>query len=336
MKAAILGAHGAIEGNPLVVRDVEKPEPGRGQLLVKVRACGVCRSNLHMIEGDWPGVPTKFPIVPGHEVVGTVDQLGPSVENFQVGDRVGVQPLWSTCGKCEFCLTGRDPLCQSKEITGETVDGGYAEYMVATAAHTYQLPDALGGAAEAAPLFCPGITAYGAVAKAGLTPAKRAAVFGIGGVGHMTLQFANLYGGEVIAVSRGADHLDLANELGAAWTVDATKDDPGEVLSRQGGVDAAFVFAPSDTTMRQALDAVKPGGMVIVGVNVNVGALPFATEKVVVGSLLGSRQQMEEVLAIAAAGKVQVVAEAFELDRANELLQRLKRGEIRGRATLVI
>lgn len=335
MRAAILSSHGVIEDNPLAVRDVEKPEPGYGQLLVKVNACGVCRSNLHMIEGDWPGVPAKFPIVPGHELVGTVDKLGAGVQNLQVGDHVGVQPLWSTCGTCEYCLTGRDPLCQSKQITGETVDGGYAEYMVATAAHTYVLPDGLRGP-EAAPLFCPGITGYGAVAKADLSPAKRAAVFGIGGVGHMALQFANLCAGEVIAITRGANHLDLAKELGAAWTVDATREDAGEVIARQGGVDAAFVFAPSDAVMRQAIDAVKPGGKVIVGVNANVGPLPFATEKVVVGSLLGSRQQMEEVLAIAAAGKVRVVAEAFELDRANEVLQRLKRGEIRARASLVL
>lgn len=334
MKAVMLSAHGAIEGNPLAVRDVGKPEPGRGQLLVKVDACGVCRSNLHMIEGDWPGVPATFPIVPGHELVGTVDQLGPGVENFQVGDPVGVQPIWSTCGTCEFCLTGRDPLCQSKEITGETVDGGYAEYMLATAAHTYQLPESLRGP-EAAPLFCPGITGYGAVAKAGLGPAKRAAVFGIGGVGHMALQFANLQAGEVIAVTRGASHLDLAKELGAAWTVDASREDPADVLARRGGVDAALVFAPSDASVRQAIEAVKPGGKVIVGVNATVGPLPFATEKVVVGSLLGGRQQMEEVLAIAAAGKVRVIAEAFELDRANEVLQRLKRGEIRARASLV-
>lgn len=335
MKAVVLSSQGVIEGNPLAVRDVAKPEPGRGQLLVKVKACGVCRSNLHMIEGDWPGVPAKFPIVPGHELVGTVDQLGPGVENFQLGDRVGVQPIWSTCGRCEFCLTGRDPLCQSKQITGETVDGGYAEYMVATAAHTYLLPEMLSWP-EAAPLFCPGITGYGAVAKADLSPAKRAAVFGIGGVGHMALQFASLRAGETIAVTRGANHLDLARELGAAWTVDATKEDPGEVIARQGGVDAAFVFAPSDASVRQAIDSVKPGGKVIIGVNANVGPLPFAAEKVVVGSLLGSRRQMEEVLAIAAAGKVHVVAEAFELDRANEVLQRLKRGEIRARASLVV
>jgi propanol-preferring alcohol dehydrogenase len=304
---------------------------------MKVSACGVCRSNLHMIEGDWMdgGVPSKLPIVPGHEVVGTVAEVGEGVTDLQEGDRIGVQPLWSTCGHCRYCLSGLDHLCQSKEITGETLDGGYAEYMLATAAHAHKVPDALGDA-EAAPLFCPGITAYGSVTKADLGPGKRVAVFGVGGVGHMVIQFAALTGADVIAVSRGAEHLELAREIGAVETINSAEVDPGEVLAEQGGVDASIVFAPSDAAVAQAIRGTRPGGTVVIGVNAEVGALPFAEEKTVVGSLLGTRQQMREVLEIAAAGKVRAQCEEYPLEQAGEALQRLKEGKIRARAVLVV
>lgn len=334
MKANILESYGPIEQRPLQLRDVPRPVPGRGQVLLKVGACGVCRSNLHMIEGDWAGVPGKFPIIPGHEVVGRIEELGEGVDWLPVGARAGVQPLFSTCGQCEFCVGGRDHLCQSKEITGETVDGGYAEYMVADARHTYLLPDSLGDAA-AASLFCPGITAFGAVAKAALTPSKSAAVFGIGGVGHVVLQMALLHGGAVTAVTRGEGHLAVAEELGATHVIDATREHPGKVLARAGGVDAAFVFGPSNELVRQAIEATKPGGIIVTGVNVDVGRFAFATEKTVVGSLLGTRQQMREVIALAVAGKIHVVHEEQPLEAANETLTRLKRGEIRARAILV-
>jgi alcohol dehydrogenase, propanol-preferring len=334
MKAMILEACGPIEQRPLQFRDVPRPRPGRGQVLLKVGACGVCRSNLHMIEGDWPGVPTKFPIIPGHEVVGRIEELGEGVDWLPVGARAGVQPLFSTCGHCEFCLSGRDQLCQSKEITGETIDGGFAEYMVADARHTHLVPDSLSDVA-AASLFCPGITAFGSVAKAGLTPSKTAAVFGVGGVGHVVLQMALLHGGSVTAVARSAAHQAVAEELGATHVIDASREDPGEVLARTGGVDATFVFAPSNELVRQAIQATKPGGIIITGVNVDLGRFAFATEKTVVGSLLGNRQQMREVLDLAAAGKIHVVHEQQPLEAANETLARLKRGEIRARAILV-
>ncbi|MBA2768254.1 MAG: alcohol dehydrogenase catalytic domain-containing protein [Sporichthyaceae bacterium] len=334
MRAVLLDAYGQIEDEPLLVTERDDPEPGTGQVLVKVAACGVCRSNLHMVEGHWAGVPSIFPIIPGHEVVGTVEALGEGVTGFDVGDRVGVQPIWSTCGRCEYCLSGREQLCQSKEITGETVDGGYAEYMLATAGHTHPLPDEL-DFADAAPLFCPGITAYGSVAKASLSPTKSVAVFGVGGVGHVVLQLAALYGGDVIAVSRGAAHLELARELGASRTVDASREDPGETLAKSGGVDAAIVFAPSDAVVAQAVQATKPGGIIILGVHATIGQVQFAEEKVVVGSILGSRQQMREVLQLAAASKLRAVCEPYPLAEANQALMRLKRGEIKARAVLV-
>jgi len=334
VKAVLLNAPAPLEEHPLQIAEVPVPQPGPGQLLIRVAACGVCGSNLHMIEGDWPGVPTFTPIIPGHELVGRVAGVGEGVSAFGEGDRVGVQPLWSTCGQCEYCRTGRDPLCRTKEITGESVHGGYAEYVLSVADHTYLLPDGLDDA-EAAPLFCPGITAYGAVTKAGLGPARTLALFGVGGVGHMVLQLASLQGAQVTAVSRGREHLELAAELGAVRALDATGDDPGQVLASEGGVDASIVFAPSSTSVRQALQATKPGGTVVVGVNAEVGALPFAEEKTIVGSILGNRQQMREVLALAAAGRLRSVVETFPLDQAAEALGRLKSGGIRARAVLL-
>lgn len=336
MKAMKLRTPGSLDTQPLALVDVEVPEPGPGQLLIKVTSCGVCRSNLHMVEGDWlPGCPSFTPITPGHEVLGRVVATGTGVSDFAENDLVGVMPLWSTCETCEFCRAGVDELCQAKEITGETVDGGYAEYMLATAAHTYAVPDGL-DEVTAAPLFCPGITGYGAVQKAGdLGPGKSVAVFGVGGVGHLALQFAALTGAECLAVSRGSARLDLAQDLGAHRLVDSSAGDAGEQLQRLGGVDAALVFAPSDEVVSQALASLKPGGTLVLGVNATIRDFPFALEQRVVGSLLGTRPMMREVLETAAAGKVRVEAEARPLAEAASALADLKDGKVAGRLVLV-
>ena len=334
MRAVVLETPGPIESGPVRVAELADPHPGPGQIVINVTACGVCRSNLHMVEGDWLdyGVPAFRPIVPGHEVVGRIVEVGGGVDWLAVGDRVGVQPLWSTCGHCSYCLTGRDQLCRSKQITGETVHGGYAERMLATAAHAHPVPEGLDDA-EAAPLFCPGITGYNAVGKAGLAPGSTVAVFGVGGVGHMVLQFAALAGAEVFGVARSQHHLDLVEELGG-HPVDAGAD-PVAVLTSGGGVDAAVVFAPSDQMVAQALDVVRPGGTVVVGVHASLGPFDFAEEKRVTGSVIGSRQQMREVLALAAAGRVRAHVETFPLEDAAEVLGRLKGGGIRARAVLL-
>lgn len=336
MKAVVLANPSPLDRGPLRHEEVADPTPGPGEIVIQVRACGVCRSNLHMIEGDWltAGVPAMTPIIPGHEVVGTIATVGEGVDHLHVGDRVGVQPLWSTCGVCSYCMSGAEQRCQAKQITGETVHGGYAELMVAMAAHAYLVPDSIGDV-EAAPLFCPGITAYGAVTKAQLTPAKSVAVFGVGGVGHVALQFAMLTGAETVAVTRGAQRLELSEELGASRTVDASRGDAGAVLRKSGGVNASLVFAPSNDAVRQAIEATKPGGVIVIGVNAEIGPFPFVDEKTVVGSLLGSRQMMREVLQLAGDGRVRVVAESYPLHQTEEALDRLKRGEVRGRLVLV-
>jgi propanol-preferring alcohol dehydrogenase len=336
MRAVHLVETGPLEREPLRRVDAAVPEVGPGQVLIKVEACGVCRSNLHMVEGDWVpfGVPSKLPIIPGHEVVGVVTETGAGVDEPAVGERVGVQPLWSSCGRCDHCLKAREELCLSKETTGETVDGGYAEYLLAMAAHVYGVPGELDSAA-AAPLFCPGITAYAAVAHARLAPGRTVALFGFGGVGHMVVQFARLAGAEVVVVARSPLHLQAASSTQAVRTIDASRDDAGALLARDGGGDAAIVFAPSSTLARQAVQATKNGGVVVLGVHADLGELHFFESKTIVGSVIGNRAQMREVLRLAAAGRVGAEVETFPLDDAIEVLRRLKRGDIRTRAVLV-
>jgi len=336
LKAAVLRKVAPIEVKPLNIDEVPVPALGKGQVIVEVGACGVCRSNLHMIEGDWVkhGVPAKLPIIPGHELVGKIVSVGEGVESVAKGDAVGVQPLWSSCGRCEFCLTGREELCASKNITGETVDGGYAEYVLADANHVYPVPTNMRDS-EAAPLFCPGVTAYSAVKKAELNPSKRVAVFGIGGVGHMVLQFARMYGAEVVAVSRGEKHLKVAEELGASLILDPSKVDPVEELKKIGGVDSSIVFAPSSAVVEQAIKVTKLNGTIVVGVWSTLGEFPFPEEKKIVGTAIGSRQAMREVLQLAGAGRIRPVVDEFKLEDANDVLSMLKQGEVRARAVLL-
>jgi propanol-preferring alcohol dehydrogenase len=333
MKAMVLGAAGPVEQSPLEWREVPDPTPGPGEVLLQVAACGVCRSNLHMVEGDWlPATPASFPIIPGHEVVGRVTALGAGVSSLAVGDRVGVQPIWSTCGRCMYCLTGSEQLCRQRQITGETRDGGYAQLMLADAAYATPIPDGLSDA-EAAPLLCPGITAYGAVEKAALSPGQQVAVIGVGGVGHMVVQMARLTGADVSAVTRSRLHQEVAEEVGAVASY-SPQGTGGSSLA-DASMDATIVFAPSPSAVDEAMRITRPGGRIVMGVAQPVGLLDIGDEKTVVGSVLGNRWQLREVLALAAAGKLRSVHESFALEDANVALTRLKAGEIRARAVLV-
>jgi propanol-preferring alcohol dehydrogenase len=335
MRAAVLRKPGKIEQNPIHVEDAPIPNVARGQILVKIAACGVCRSNLHMIEGDWVeyGMPGKSPIIPGHEIVGRVARVADDVTTFRERDKVGVDALWSSCGRCEFCLSGREQLCSSREMTGETVDGGYAEYIVANADYAFHVPENLKDS-EAAPLFCPGITAYGATKKAELSPGKRVAVFGIGGVGHMTIQLARLYGADVVAVSRNTEHLKLAEKLGAGRIVNISRGTLTEWVKEIGPVDSSIVFAPSGSVVQLAIKSTKPGGITVTGVWTEI-AEPLAEERRVTNSLIASRNDMRQVISLASAGKIRTVYDEFKLERAGEVLKTLKKGDILARAVLV-
>ena len=334
MKAAQVHRCAKIETGPVVIDDVERPRPGRGQVLVKVDAAGVCRSNLNMVEGDWlaGGVPPKFPIIPGHEMAGTVVELGPGVESLRVNERVGLQPLWTSCGKCDLCLTGGEYWCPQNKILGETVDGCFTEYVLGWEGHVYPLPSNINSVA-AAPLFCAGLTAYGAVKKAKIEPGMKVAVFGVGGVGHMAVQFAKLYGAEVYAVARSELHMALAQELGAV-PVDGNKD-PVEELAKLGKMDVSILFAPSSQAANQAVMSTRVRGTVIMGAPAGIEAFPFDEEKRILGTLVGGRKATMEVVALAAAGKVKAVTETHRLDEANQILRNLKNGEVKARAVLV-
>jgi propanol-preferring alcohol dehydrogenase len=333
MKCMLLHKPAPIETSPLKCRDIEIPRIGLEEVLIKVSACGVCHSNLHMIEGDWLdwGVPAKSPIVPGHEVTGTVEEVGNDVKNIVVSDKVGVQPLYDTCGTCEQCLTGRENICDKAQITGETVDGGYAQFMKAVGVHVYRLPDNL-DPVSAAPLFCPGLTAYKAVTKAEPLAGKSVAIFGIGGVGHMAIQFAKLSGANVIGVSRSSDHLRLAKEVGADTVVSSQEKDFARII---GPVDSSIVFAPSDDYISMAAKATKKGGILVIGVRGNLQDFPFNKEIIVKGTAIGTRIDMQNVLKIASQGLVHAKANAYDLTDANNVLLRLKKGEIYGRAVLI-
>jgi len=301
-------------------------------VLIKVKACGVCYSNLHMIEGELQrfGVPSRLPIIPGHEVTGVVEEIGNSAKGFQLGDRVGTQVLWSADGTCEFCLTGRENLCVNKQTTGETVDGGYAEYMTIPAAFTYHLPENL-GFEESASLFCPGVTGYHAVKRANIKLGQKVAIIGIGGVGHMTLQFAKLAGAETVAIDTSEDKLKLARDIGADFTL--TVEEVSDYVAKNGQLDAVLVHAPSQKAVEQALKIVKRGGIVLMGV---CGDAPinFPDEYSVVGSVIGTRQDMIETLKIASKGKVKVDWTPYKLSEAEDVLVKLKQGKIVGRAIL--
>lgn len=333
MRANQLMTPAPLAQHPLAWVDVDRPEPGPGQLLIEVAACGVCRSNLHLIEGDWVdgGVPAISPIIPGHEVTGRVAGLGEGIEGFGIGDPVGVQPLWWTCGKCQFCTTGREQLCHERIITGEHVNGGYGEYMLSYADHTYQIPEGL-DLIDAAPLFCPGITAYGVVDKIDVGPGDVVAVFGLGGVGHMAVQMAVLTGAEVVAVGRTPAHLDVARELGAARTVDSTDKDALDAIADTA--DAVLTFAGSDEVTAQAMRTLKWGGTLVNAVPINVEDFHFNMGQTIKGSILGNREQMRAVLQLAAEGKIRTVVERFPMEQAGKALARLANGELRSRAVV--
>jgi alcohol dehydrogenase, propanol-preferring len=340
MEAMVLTKLARIETNPLKLMSIEKPKiRGKRGLLIEISACGVCRSNLHLIEGDWKkyGEPSSLPVVPGHEVVGVVKKGGDSVKKIKVGDRVGIQPLFSSCLQCEYCMAGRENLCESAEITGETVQGGYAEYISAFEEFVTPIPDNL-DAEHAAPLFCPGITAYKAVKASEPHAGKTVGIFGIGGVGHLAVQIAKIYGARVIAVSRAKKHIDLSKKLGADNVVvyqDSHEQFLKNLKEHEGLLDSAIVLAPSDKVIDTAIKSVKKGGIVVLGVRGNVANFPTFQEKIVRGSVIGTRKDMADLVKLASSSSLQVIIETHRLVEANEVLQSLKKSQIEARAVLI-
>ena len=340
MRAMVLSECKKIEDQPLKLTSIERHSISNpDEVLIKIEACGVCHSQLHGIEGDWKeiGIPPSFPTVPGHEVVGKIIEIGDKVKKFRIGDRVGITPLLKSCMNCIYCNEGKEYLCENNEITGETLRGGYTEFINASENFLTKVPNSM-SSEYAAPLFCPGITAYKAVKAAEPDKNKKIAIFGIGGVGHMAIQFAKVEGCEVTGISRKKKHLDVAQKLGAKKVFQFTESQDEflyKVRKDYGLFDAAIVFAPSDIVTDTAIKSVKKGGTVIIA---TVGKIPnflAFEEKTVRGTLIGSMKDMEKVIEIAQKNDFKVVTETFPLEQANEVLEKLKNSDIEARAVLI-
>jgi propanol-preferring alcohol dehydrogenase len=340
MRAMVLSECAPIETNPLKLTQIDKHQIKRpNEILLKIEACGVCHSQLHGIEGDWKdlGIPPTLPTVPGHEVVGKVIEVGDNVTKFKVGDRAGITPLLEACRNCQYCNEGKEYLCESSTITGESTKGGYTEFITVIEDFATKVPENM-KPEYAAPLFCAGITAYKAVKASKPEPNKKIGIFGIGGVGHMAVQFAKVEGCEVIAVSRNQNHLDVAKRLGAKDSIrflDSQETFLEKIKEKHGLLDAAIVFAPADIVTDTAIKAVKKGGTVVIAtIGENPSFLAFE-EKTIRGTLIGSTKDMEQVIKICNDKKLEVLSETFPLEKANEVLKKLKDSKIEARAVLM-
>jgi propanol-preferring alcohol dehydrogenase len=334
MKAAIIREY----KQPLQIDEVEKPAPGPGEVLIEVEACGVCHSDLHIAEGDWSSLfkIIKKPLIPGHEVVGRVVELGEAVTNLKPGDRVGVAWTHWTCGECELCREGRENLCRSQMITGASVDGGYAEFIKARASHALKVPESL-TSEEAAPLFCAGVTVYRAVKNAGIEPGQRVAIFGIGGLGHLAVQIAKSFGAEVIAVDISDDKLELARSLGASITINSAKEDTVKLIRKMGGAHVAVVTSAAKAAYDSAFFAVRANGtLAVVGLPSENLSFPASMmrEIKITSTATGTREDLREVLEMAADGKVKCLIETRPLEQINEIFDEMRRAQITGRVVL--
>lgn len=314
------------------MEDVPLPEPGPDQVRVKVRVCGVCRTDLHIVEGDLPQA--KRPIIPGHEVVGIVDRLGPDVRTVKEGDRVGIAWLQGTCGRCEFCLAGRENLCARVRFTGYHVDGGYAEYAIVGAEFAYPIPAAFSDD-EAAPLLCAGIIGYRALRLSEVKPGQRLALYGFGASAHITIQIARHWGCMVFVCSLREEHRALARELGAAWVGGAAESPPEKVHG-------AIMFAPAGELVPSALRALRKGGtLAIAGIHMSpIPTLDYDRdlfgERTIRSVTANTKQDGLDLLREAAAIPIRPHTQPFKLQEANAALQALKAGTIKGAAVLHI
>jgi alcohol dehydrogenase, propanol-preferring len=337
MKAAILREL----KKPLAMEEVARPQPGENEVLIQIEACGVCHSDLHIVDGDWKqfGGITKIPLIPGHEVAGRVAEVGSGVRDLKLGDRVGVPWIFWTCGECEFCREGYENLCSKQKITGLTVDGGYAEYIKAPATHATRIPDKI-PPAQAAALFCAGVTVYRAIKQSEIVAGQRMAVFGVGGLGHLAIQIGNHLGAEVTAIDVADDKLALAASLGAARTLNATSANVIKEIRRAGGMHVALVTSGSKAAYDTAFPCVRPTGkLMVVGLPPEISFAPImmaAKEIRVQASAVGTRQDLVEVLDMAAAGKLHCQVAARPLAEVNAIFDEMRAGKISGRIVLTM
>ncbi|MCS5497017.1 zinc-dependent alcohol dehydrogenase [Cnuibacter physcomitrellae] len=331
MRAAVVTAF----DEPVVVENRAVPRPGPGQVLVRLEACGLCHTDIHAMRGDWPVRPS-LPFVPGHEGVGIIERLGDGVETRWVGQRVAMPWLGHACGECRYCVSGRENLCEKQDDTGYSIDGGYAEYAVADARFATPVPEGI-DPVEAAPLTCAGVTTYAAIKNAHVVPGETVVVFGIGGLGHLAVQYARLVGAKVVAVDVTDEKLALATELGADHVVNAALTDPVAALAALGGADVAVVLAVAPAVSRQAFDSLNRGGRLV------LVSLPAAGELTVpvfdtvlkgisvIGSIVGTRQDLAEVFDLHAAGRTRVFTQTRALDEVNEAVDEVLAGSVPAR-----
>ena len=332
MRAMVLAHPAAVTTNPLALREVVRPEPGPGQVRVRIRVCGVCRTDLHVVEGELAEVPPD--IIPGHEVVGVVEKLGRDVNDLKEGDRVGIAWLQATCGRCEFCLSGRENLCLRATFTGYRVNGGYAEYAVVAARYAYPLPLRFTDE-EAAPLLCAGIIGYRALRLSGIKPGQRLGLYGFGASAHIAIQIARAWDCSVYVCSLKEEHRTLARELGAVW-VGGSMERPPDKLH------GAIIFAPAGEIVPAALRALDRGGTLALA-GIHMSPIPILDydrdlfgERIIRSVTANTRQDGVDLLREAAAIPIHTHTRTFGLADANQALQDLKAGTIRGAAVLTM
>jgi propanol-preferring alcohol dehydrogenase len=334
MKAAVVREY----HKPLVIDEVATPRPAPGEILVKIMASGVCHTDLHAADGDWPVKP-HLPFIPGHEGVGFVAAVGQGVKNIKEGDRVGIPWLHTACGECEYCVTGWETLCAHQQNTGYSVNGGYAEYAIADAHYVGHLPDGP-SFLEIAPILCAGVTTYKGLKETEARPGEWVVISGIGGLGHVAVQYAKAMGLHVIAVDIADDKLMLAEKLGADLSVNARFANPAQYVQKQiGGAHGALVTAVSPSAFQQAIGMVRPHGTVSL-VGLPPGDFPTPIFDIVLkritirGSIVGTRKDLQEALDFAGEGKVKTMVEAQPLEAINTIFDRLRMGDINGRVVL--
>jgi propanol-preferring alcohol dehydrogenase len=335
MKAAVVKEF----GKPLSIECVPVPVPGPGEVLVKVLACGVCHTDLHAADGDWPVKPSP-PFIPGHEAAGIVVEIGPGVTDLKEGDAVGVAWLHDACGRCEYCQTGWETLCTKQHNTGYSCDGGFAEYVIATAAFVAKLPAGIDFAAIS-PILCAGVTTYKGLKETEARPGEWVAISGIGGLGHVAVQYAKAMGLHVVALDVSADKLALARSLGADVAINARDPDAVEqaIKATSGGAHGVLVTAVSPPAFSQAIKLTRRRGTISL-VGLPPGDFPTPIFDVVLnritvrGSIVGTRRDLDEAIAFAAEGKVKAEIRTAPLEDINDIFGRLKDGSVEGRMVL--
>jgi propanol-preferring alcohol dehydrogenase len=332
MKAMVLRHPKPVHNRPLNLDEVETPEPGPGQIRIRVRTCGVCHTDLHTVEGELGDLP--LPLIPGHQVVGIVDAVGGNTRGVKVGDRVGSAWLHETCGTCAFCKRGDENLCPDARFTGYHVNGGYAEYMTIGHAFAYRLPRGLDDV-QAAPLLCAGIIGYRALVLSGIDPGGRLGLYGFGASAHVAIQVARHWGCEVYVFSRGEEHRALAAELGAAWTGRSSETPPQRL-------DASVIFAPAGSIVPQALEHLAPGGVLALA-GIYMSEIPpldyerhLYYEKTLRSVTAATREDGQELLRLAAKIPIRTTVQTYPLEEANHALCDLKDGHINGAAALTV